>query len=84
MSYATAAKKANVSTCSEVIHAEVEVEVFETPKDLTDIKFSTEAIGAIVEHPCLSTETVSTLEKPKIHTMQTVKVIFNADPTRLT
>jgi hypothetical protein len=80
LSYATRGKKVNLSTCSEVIQADIDEEVFETPTDLDDMKFSAEEIDAVVEHPCLPKETVSMFDKPKIHTMQAVKVSFNIYP----
>ena len=74
LSYATKGKKVNLSTCSQVIDVDIEETLFETSQHLNDVHFSMEEVDAIVEHPCLSKETVSTIERPKILSVQTVEV----------
>jgi hypothetical protein len=68
------ADKVKMSTCSEVVLAEVEEDVFETPFDLADLEVSHQKIHSVTEQPAMPTHVVSALESPKVHTMHKIAV----------
>ena len=68
------ADKVKMATCSEVVLAEVEEDVFETPFDLADLEVSHQKIHSVTEQAAMPTHVVSALESPKVHTMHKIAV----------
>ena len=66
--------KVKMSTCSEVVMADIEEDIFETPFDLADLEVSHQKINSITEQSAMPALVVSAVESPKVHTLQKVAV----------
>jgi len=79
MNYAKRGHNVKLSTCSELVLADVEEVHFESHSHLAEWKVPTENIRSVVEESSASALATSTVSTLKVHKLEKVEVKVNHD-----
>lgn len=81
MNYAKRGNDVKMSTCSEVVLADVEEVEFESHCHLAEFKVAAENVRSVIEEPVASALATSTVSTLKVHKLEKIEVkVFNGRP----